>query len=166
MNTAPCPAPHPDSAAEAVLDTNVLLDWLVFRHPGLLDLGALLAADGLHWIQTAAMRQELGYVLTPTLLQRWSASLEQVQATINAHVRQVEAPEPLQPPQRLRCADHDDQIFIDLALSRRSRWLLTRDRALLKLARRAAAHGVTVCTPESWLARRALADADHTGDAA
>ena len=47
----------------------VLLDWLVFRHPGLLDLGALLAADGLHWIQTVAMRQELGYVLTPTLLQ-------------------------------------------------------------------------------------------------
>jgi hypothetical protein len=47
-----------------------------------------------------------------------------------------------------QCSDPDDQKFIDLAVAYRVRWLLTRDRAVLKLARRLAAFGVDVVTPE------------------
>ena len=53
----------------------------------------------------------------------------------------------------LRCRDPDDQMFIDLALSARAQWLVTRDRALLVLARRARLRGVTVIRPVDWPAR-------------
>ena len=52
--------------------------------------------------------------------------------------------------QRLVCRDPTDQIFIDLALAHGPALLLTRDRALLALRRRAAARGVTVVTPSLW----------------
>ena len=52
-----------------------------------------------------------------------------------------------------RCSDPDDQIFIDLAIAQGAQLLLTRDRALLKLARKAQRHGVWVATPERWAAQ-------------
>jgi len=42
-------------------------------------------------------------------------------------------------------------MFIDLAVASAPSWLVTRDRALLALRRRAAARGVVVATPEQWL---------------
>jgi predicted nucleic acid-binding protein len=48
---------------------------------------------------------------------------------------------------RLRCRDADDQVFIDLALVHRARWLLTRDKALLALARRARPLGTEILRP-------------------
>ena len=149
-----------------VLDTNIALDVLVFDDPAALPLREALQAGSLQWIATGAMRDELARVLGyPQIVPRlafYRLSADDVLAAFDRLSRPVDAA-PKAPP---TCTDRDDQIFIDLAQSRRSRWLLTRDRALLKLARRAAAHGVTVCTPESWLARRALANADHTGHAA
>ena len=50
---------------------------------------------------------------------------------------------------RMRCTDPDDQKFIDLALGHRARWLVTRDRAVLKLARRARTLGLNIVTPEA-----------------
>jgi predicted nucleic acid-binding protein len=50
----------------------------------------------------------------------------------------------------LRCSDPDDQVFIDLAAEAGARWLLTHDRALLRLARRARALGVQIAQPQSW----------------
>lgn len=151
MSTPDMPPTRAD-AAEIVLDTNVLLDWLVFRNPVTSALQAELDAGRLRWSVSAPMLQELGYVLTPTLLARWQVEAEAPWQTVRRYAREVEAPAPLGPDRRLRCSDRDDQIFIDLALTRRCRWLLTRDRALLKLARRALLQGVTVLTPEAWRA--------------
>ena len=50
----------------------------------------------------------------------------------------------------LRCADPDDQPFIDLALAAGANWLLTRDKALLALARPSLARGLVVTTPRRW----------------
>ncbi|MBX3622048.1 MAG: PIN domain-containing protein [Rhizobacter sp.] len=50
---------------------------------------------------------------------------------------------------RLRCTDPDDQKFIDLAVAN-ARWLVSRDRAVLKLARRAALFGLQVVSPDRW----------------
>jgi len=50
----------------------------------------------------------------------------------------------------LRCADPDDQMFIDLALAVRACWLFTRDKALLRLAPRARDRGVCVLRPADW----------------
>jgi predicted nucleic acid-binding protein len=140
------------NAAEIVLDTNVLLDWLVFRNPVSTALQAELDAGRLRWTVTAPMLQELGYVLTPALLARWQVEAEAPWQTVRRYANEVEAPAPLGPDRRLRCSDRDDQIFIDLALTRRCRWLLTRDRALLKLARRALLQGVAVLPLEAWRA--------------
>jgi len=43
-------------------------------------------------------------------------------------------------------------MFIDLAIASRARWLVTRDRAVLKLAKRMRASGVEVLAPPDWVA--------------
>ncbi|MFT7776961.1 putative toxin-antitoxin system toxin component, PIN family [Roseateles sp.] len=51
---------------------------------------------------------------------------------------------------RLVCRDPDDQKFIDLALAARARWLISRDKAVLALAKRARLRGLAILTPERW----------------
>ena len=57
--------------------------------------------------------------------------------------------------QSLVCRDASDQVFIDLARQRGPAVLLTRDRALLALRRRAAALGVLISTAAAWQPRLA-----------
>ena len=137
----------PSSAAcEVVIDTNVLLDWLVFGDPGVARLSAALRDGRLHWVATQPMLDELRHVLgRPPLSARRA---DHVEDAIGQFCRLVAAP-PAAPP-RMLCTDPDDQKFIDLALHRRSPWLISRDRALLKLRRRAQAFGVRVCLPAGW----------------
>jgi predicted nucleic acid-binding protein len=50
-----------------------------------------------------------------------------------------------------RCADPDDQKFLELAQACGAQWLLSRDNALLKLARRTRRdHGFDIATPQEW----------------
>lgn len=140
MNDAQAPA--------AVLDTNVVLDWLVFRDPRVRPLADALQARQLRWLACAAMREELGHMLAHTSLARWQPDREQALTVFDAAVHLCPPP----PRSRLPCTDADDQVFIDLALAEKAQWLLTHDRALLKLARRARPHGVQVATPAAWWA--------------
>jgi predicted nucleic acid-binding protein len=136
----------PSPAIEAVLDTNVLLDWLVFADPKVAPIAEGVQAGILRWVATGPMLDELRHVLQrPPLQVRRPASLED---SIARWCHPVDSPP--EAPRRLLCTDPDDQKFIDLALYRRSRWLISRDRALLKLARRALVHGVQVCQPGAW----------------
>lgn len=132
--------------ASAVLDTNVVLDWLVFRNPGMVDLAAAIEANELRWLVSLPMRTELSHMLTHTSLARWSPDAGAGLATLDrlATICQPAA------RSRLHCSDRDDQIFIDLALAQGAEWLVTHDRALLKLARRARPLGLNVLTPMSW----------------
>ena len=128
-----------------VLDTNVVFDCWIFRDPRCAGLVAALDAGQALWLATAAMRDELVHTLARGRLDpRWA-----VDGAVAAWDRLARLqPEPA--PSRLLCSDADDQKFIDLAVGAGAGWLLTRDRALLKLRRRAAAHGVTVALPEHW----------------
>jgi putative PIN family toxin of toxin-antitoxin system len=132
----------------AVLDTNVVLDWLVFDDARVAALAAAVESGGLRWLAAPPMRTELAHMLGHASLARWSPNAERVLTTFDRHALACEPP----PPSRLVCSDADDQVFIDLAVAQRAAWLITHDRALLKLARRARLRGVSVVTPYGWRA--------------
>jgi predicted nucleic acid-binding protein len=134
-----------------VLDTNVVLDGWVFGNPAFTPMGLAMAAQQLLWVACPSMLDELRFVLgRPQPVRFEAARLAALADTTRwQQAWVVAAPEPESVP-RLRCSDRSDQQFIDLALAQRARWLISRDKALLKLARRAAVHGVCITTPERW----------------
>jgi len=135
-----------------VLDTNAALDGLVFRDRRIQPVIDALGCGRLHWVACAAMRQELAHMLGHASLARWSPDATVCLAHFDRLAR-IRAAPPANPHARLRCTDADDQVFIDLALAEGARWLLTHDRALLKLARHAAARGLRILRPGDWTAQ-------------
>jgi predicted nucleic acid-binding protein len=145
-------AAHP--APLVVLDTNVVLDWLVFGDADVAALRAAIACGAVQWSATAAMRAEAEQVLARQPFEAWQPDLPTVWHTWDRHCLQVAVPPPASATvaARLHCTDPDDQKFIDLAVACGARWLLTRDRAVLELASRLREHGVEVATPRHWSA--------------
>lgn len=131
-----------------VLDTNTLLDWLVFRDACMLAVAAAVQGGTLQWVACAAMREELARTLGHRSLVKWQPDSEHTLATFDHHTRLLPAPPPA--PRQLRCSDPDDQVFLDLALAHGARWLLTHDRALLRLARRVRPLGLEISAPKHW----------------
>jgi uncharacterized protein len=140
-----------------VLDTNAVFDWLLFGNPECGHLGVWLRAGKARWIVSTAMREELTHVLGRGRFERWRPQEVALWAGWERWANQVEAPAPTSLATHLRCTDVDDQKFIDLALAYGAQWLLSRDRAVLKLARRAREQGLTIQTPGAW------AEANATG---
>lgn len=146
------PAPHdPRHQPAVVLDTNAVLDWLVFRDPCMQAWAARITAGHVHWLGCAAMRLELTHMLSHASLARWAPDGAAVLAIHARHCHQLDTPDSAPAAwgaaSRLRCTDPDDQVFIDLAIAHGARWLLTHDRALLKLARRALPMGLHIQRP-------------------
>lgn len=132
-----------------VLDTNVVLDWLVFRNPEGQPLFDAIERGQLRWLVTKAMHQELLHVLARGVASPFSPDLHEINQSWHALSCSVPNPQLADDALRLRCTDPDDQKFVDLALSQ-ARWLVSRDRAVLKLARRAERMGVLVLPPHRW----------------
>ena len=132
----------------AVLDTQVVLDWLVFRDPSTFPMAAALDRGSLCWLTTRAMQDELEHVLGRGVAAAWEPDRLAIAQTFDRLSQRVEALASAGPS--LRCSDPDDQMFIDLALAAGAHWLFTRDRALLRLARSARARGVIVLKPADW----------------
>ncbi len=146
----------PDSA---VLDTNVWLDWLVFEDPGIARLRAAVADGRIRLIATAWMREELRSVLIRPII---TARLIDAPQRLTRFDDLICLVEPA-PRGRLICTDPADQAFIDLACHQRVRWLITKDRALLRLARGARAHSqVAVLDPAGFTADFPTASPDST----
>lgn len=126
-----------------VLDTNIVLDLLVFDDPATPPLKDALAARRLQWIATPAMREELARVLAyPHIVSRlayYQLGIEEVLAAFDQQVQMVETA----PRASCVCKDPDDQKFIDLAQAHRA-MLLSKDHAVLRLRKRLAALGVLV----------------------
>ena len=124
-----------------VIDTNVVLDLFVFNDPACAPLKQALADGQQRWIATLPMREELARVLTyPKIVPRlafYQLSAEDVLAQFDRHVNLM----PIAPRAPLRCADADDQCFIDLAVQHRA-LLLSKDGAVLSMAKRLVVHGV------------------------
>jgi uncharacterized protein len=140
----------PSSLATIVLDTNVVLDWLVFDNPELsLPTSAILAGT-IRWAATSAMRAEFGFILDGGKLDVWKPDPAAIWATWDRFCTLLPLPAPGNPVGRPRCTDPDDQMFIDLAVAESARWLVSRDKAVLKLGRRLRPFGIEVVTPLGW----------------
>ncbi len=139
----------PAGPATLVLDTNVVLDWLVFRNPACAGLALALAERRVRWIATEAMRDELMHVLGRGALDPWKPDLAHVTGAWSSRAVMVATPI-LGPADTLRCTDTDDQKFIDLALHAHANALLSSDRAVLRLAKRARQRGVEFTTALAW----------------
>ena len=124
-----------------VLDTNIVLDVLVFNDAATLALRQALAAGTLQWLATQAMRDELARVLAyPKIMTRlafYKLQAEDVLAAFDQHARLVDVPAKC----RLNCSDPDDQKFIDLAVAQQA-LLLSKDRAVLSMAKRLLGQGI------------------------
>lgn len=152
----PAPVLKPGAAA-LVIDTNVLLDWLVFADRSTTPLAAAVTTGQVRWITTAEMIDELSSVLTRPLAERWESARKRALTLEIASLCEHWPGAVLQAPLGLRCRDRADQKFIDLAIASGASALITRDRALLELRRRSQAHGVSIVAPAQWSAMRAAA---------
>jgi putative PIN family toxin of toxin-antitoxin system len=127
------------TAKRIVLDTNIWLDWLVFKDLSLLYLKRAFSEAQVEIFIDAACEAELERVLAYDLARH---TLDPAaQAACLAECRRIaqridagapEAQRKLLP----RCADPDDQKFLELALAARADVLVTKDHKLLELARR------------------------------
>jgi len=124
------PRPRP-----VVLDTNVVLDLLVFDDPLVQPIRHLLEQGQLCWIADEAQRIELGRVLTYSKVAPrvafYEKTVEGVLAAFDAAVQYV----PAAPKVRFTCTDPDDQHFLDLAAQHRA-LLISKDKAVLKQRKR------------------------------
>ena len=149
-----------------VLDTNAVLDWLVFREPSALALGHAIGQRRWTWCATPAMLDELRWVLARPLAVRWESAQElALTIDLEALATLIEASVPA-PGDALVCRDPADQMFIDLALGCPPCWLVSRDKALLALRRRAAARGVVIAPPALWQRAHAARQPAAENDAA
>lgn len=141
--------PAPEGPPTVVLDSNVVLDWLLFRDPTAAALGAAIRAGSVHWFATLAMRNELEHVLTRPHFDGRPGSTQDVLVGWDRWAHPLAEPVG-SPTGPLRCSDPDDQKFIDLALHCRPALLISRDKAVLRLARRARAMSVLILPPTAW----------------
>lgn len=133
-----------------VLDTNAVLDWLVFANPASRAVTEAITQMHVRWIVNAAVRDELAHVLARGVVDRWQPDLPRLWASWERYSAPLEPSGPVAGHQRPHCTDPDDQKFIDLALDHGARWLVTRDRALLRLARRTRLQGLEIVTPDRF----------------
>lgn len=138
------------AAPRLVLDTNVCLDLFVFADPRLARLHAALAAGAAVAVTDAECRAEWRRVLGYPQLRLDPAARAAAQARFDARMRCLDTDAAPAAPLP-RCADPDDQKFLRLAQAAGARWLLSRDAALLRLARRVRRQGLfEILEPQAW----------------
>jgi predicted nucleic acid-binding protein len=122
---------------QLVLDTNIVLDVLVFGDAAAQPVARGLEDGSLDWLATAAMREELARVLGyPKLAERVAFHRGDAGAVLADFDRRARlVPAPAKAP--LTCGDPDDQKFIDLAVAHRCT-LLSKDYEVLRMRKRLA----------------------------
>jgi len=135
-----------------VLDTNVVLDLVVFRDPGAAPLRAAIEAGRVTLLTTSECIAELRRVLDYPEFKLDETAQAAACDWFVAHAEILETPEP--DPLLPRCRDADDQKFLDLAWIADVEHLVTKDKALLELARRVAKLGRFAVTLPADLTKR------------
>ena len=138
-------------AAPVVLDTNIVLDLLLFQDPATQPLRAALDTNALQWIATTPMRDELARVLTYPYILKSLAHHQRSAVDVLAGFDAQAQLTTVAPRASAICKDPDDQIFIDLAVTQRAH-LLSKDKAVLCMKKRLLALDVSVATAINLIA--------------
>ncbi len=145
------------AAPRIVLDSNVCLDLFAFADPAVAPLGAALRAGRVQAVTDPRCREEWLRILDYTKLGLDASARAACVRDYDALHLAVAHDPSAAPPRLPRCADPDDQKFLELALAAGARWLLSRDHALLVLGRRTAREGLfEVLSPRAWVAVQRL----------
>jgi uncharacterized protein len=134
-----------------VLDTNVCLDVFVFGDPQCAPLLAAVRAREIELVTREDCYAEWQAVLTYRRLaltdERRALAMEAFDRWVHMQPPEVQAGDIALP----RCRDRDDQKFLELAQQAGAVALLTRDEALLRLARRTKREGLfLILSPALW----------------
>lgn len=146
----------PKPLPRLILDTNVCLDLFVFRDPRWQALLSAMRDGAVECLTRADCRTEWTLVLAYTKLgldnQAQQAALAEFDSLIALAGDLVPASDSLP-----ICKDRDDQKFLELAASSGAHCLITKDKALLKLARRTRKLGLfEIMSPAQWVAAHEL----------
>ncbi len=133
------------SSPRAVIDTNVLLDFWVFDDAASRPLRAALESGRVGALRSGDTVDELTQVI---MREKFDLATDARFAILRTWDR-LAAPLDRVFPAPLACSDPHDQKFLDLAYTARAEWLVTKDKALLKLARRARRDGVLIVSPQA-----------------
>jgi putative PIN family toxin of toxin-antitoxin system len=134
-----------------VLDTNVVLDGWVFADPSTRALLSAIASSRAHAFVHQPALDELARVLTYPQFALDEAKQRAIHDAYASVARYASLPDGftrdslLLPPGFPSCRDPDDDPFVALAFHAQAT-LVSKDRAVLKLRRKARRFGVTICT--------------------
>ena len=134
-----------------VLDTNTVLALWLFSDPALEPLRALCESGQATLLANEATLVELERVLAYPEFKLEPERANAILATYRARAEMVRHRPAAAGPLPV-CKDRDDQKFLELARDGRADYLLSRDKAVLKLARRRILHGhFAILTPEQMV---------------
>jgi putative PIN family toxin of toxin-antitoxin system len=133
-----------------VIDTNVCLDLFVFHDPRWIQLLEGLKNGSIEAVTRADCHSEWLAVLKYPHLPVKAEQKKSIIDTFDALIRVVA------PPEKLlvlpRCSDKDDQKFLEIARDANAKALITKDKALLKLARKIQLlASYSIQTPEKFI---------------
>jgi predicted nucleic acid-binding protein len=134
------PIGYRKSPLHITLDTNVWLDWLVFDDPGIHALQSWVAQGQACLTSHSLMRVELEQVLN-RLCWRGEALANRAPGLLARFDALVTTRACVLPPCSWKCSDPDDQIYLDWLTAGFTNIVLTKDKALLRLARILAGAG-------------------------
>jgi putative PIN family toxin of toxin-antitoxin system len=131
-----------DLKPRLVLDTNVILDLLVFKDPSAEPIRLLLDAKLVDTVRTPASMAELMDVIGRPAFKLSREDQESIRKAWESSSRLLGAADITQAP--FTCRDPDDQVFLDMAYSIRPALLLSKDLRVLELRAVAKHHGVEI----------------------
>lgn len=152
----PCAQPpkSPIPTRRMVFDTNVVLDMLHFGNPaGLRLLDAVRRGEIVSIVSRASLAEAAIVLSRPAfgLSPESAGALAQEWASLSHLIPEdrIDAARSASPG--LRCRDPEDEKFLHLSIAGQAEALVTRDKVLLKAARKLRRFGIEPATPESWL---------------
>jgi len=150
-------APTQATAPRVVLDSNIWVDILIFDDAVARPIRAALEAGRRDAIISPACREELRRVLDYPQFAHYAVDAQAALAWVDRVTRSVADPEDAARAQGEtfvpRCKDRDDQKFLALADAANATYLVSKDKAVLKLKRRMAKYcDVAVLPPKQFVA--------------